>query len=370
MFDPTTLDRQSADSANAQKAIDSIARGGIVAVVDDEDRENEGDLIMAAALATPEKIAFILRNTCGILCAPMTSERARDLDLELMVKSNDTPFETAFTVSVDGKADVTTGISAKDRCKTLNMLADPQKAASAFVRPGHVFPLIARDGGVLIRSGHTEAAVDLCRMANLPPVGAICELVNDNGTVMKGAQILQFCKDNAIALTSVAELIALRRRRETLVEKVSESEIDTIVGKARLFAFRSLIDGVRHDVLLFGNPNDPEPTPVRFHRSEGLREIVSPQPTLLACLKIFSQRKKGLLVYLNAEGVGVSPPLPAESDPTDDNRNWLDIGLGAQILRALGIKQVDLISSHAFHYVGLDGFGIKIHETINLEPIG
>src|SRR3990170_4717870 len=204
-------------TTSVTEAVEAFARGEIVIVTDDDDRENEGDLIVAASLCTTEKMAFIIRNTCGIVCAPLTSAEALRLRLDPMVASNDAPLGTAFTVSVDTRHGLTTGISAEQRTNTVRALANNNMGASDFVRPGHVFPLIARDGGVLMRSGHTEAAVDLCRLAKLPAVGVICELANDDGTVMKGPQILGFAEKHGLKRISVADLIAYRQAREKLV---------------------------------------------------------------------------------------------------------------------------------------------------------
>src|ERR1700754_1366443 len=206
-------------------AVEAFARGEIVVVTDDDDRENEADLVMAAVHATPEKMAFIIRNTAGIVCTPVTSELAHRLRLNPMVTENDAPHRTAFTVSIDYKHGTTTGISADDRVATVRNLANNNAGAADFVRPGHVFPLIAKDGGVLMRSGHTEAAVDLCRLAELEPAAAICELTNDDGTVMRGPQINAFAKKHSLKSIAVADLIAYRQAREKLVTRISESKI-------------------------------------------------------------------------------------------------------------------------------------------------
>src|ERR1700712_1091329 len=219
-------------SDSITEAIEAFARGEIVVVTDDDDRENEGDLVVAASLCTPEKMAFIIRNTCGIVCAPLTSGEARRPRLDPMVASNDAPLGTAFTVTVDVKHGLTTGISAEQRTNTVRALANNNMGAADFVRPGHVFPLVAKEGGVLMRSGHTEAAVDLCKVAGLPPVGVICELVNkDDGTVMAGAQIHEFARAHGLKRISVADLIAYRRAREKLVERVATLPVDTIAGR-------------------------------------------------------------------------------------------------------------------------------------------
>src|SRR5919206_2454122 len=212
------------------EAVEAFARGEIVVVVDDDDRENEGDLFVAAVHCTPEKMAFIIRHTCGIVCAPLTLEEARRLRLDPMVATNDAPLGTAFTVTVDVRHGLTTGISAEQRANTVRALANNNMGAADFVRPGHVFPLIAKEGGVLMRSGHTEAAVDLCKLAGLPPVGVICELANDDGTVMKGEQITAFAAEHGLKRISVADLIAYRQAREKLVERLGTFPVRTRFG--------------------------------------------------------------------------------------------------------------------------------------------
>src|ERR1700682_6471573 len=228
------------------EAIEAIARGEIVIVTDDGDRENEGDLICAASLCTPEKMAFIIRNCCGIVCAPVTAADARRLNLQPMVAANDAPLGTAFTVSVDVKHGMTTGISAEQRSNTVRGLANGNMGPADFVRPGHVFPLIAREGGVLMRSGHTEAAVDLCRLADLPPVGVICELVNDDGTVMRGPDVAVFAERHKLERISVADLIAYRQAREKLIERVGEFPVSSEIGTLKGYAYVTPFDKVHH----------------------------------------------------------------------------------------------------------------------------
>jgi len=225
------------DQKQVVEALRAFERGEIVVVMDDDGRENEGDLIVAAVHCTPEKMAFIVRHTSGIVCAPMPREEARRLNLAPMVAENDAPHQTAFTVSIDFKHGTTTGISAEDRTLTVRNLANPNVGAQDFVRPGHIFPLVAREGGVLMRSGHTEAAVDLCRLAGLPPIGVICELVNDDGTVMRGPQVVSFAQKHGLKQVSVADLIAYRQRQETLVERVATFPINTAAGQAMAYAY-------------------------------------------------------------------------------------------------------------------------------------
>ena len=238
------------------EAVEAIRRGDLVIVTDDDDRENEGDLVCAASLCTPEKMAFIIRNCCGIVCTPMTGDDARRLQLAPMVAANDAPLGTAFTVSVDVKHGLTTGISAEQRNNTVRALANGNMGAADFVRPGHVFPLIAREGGVLMRSGHTEAAVDLCRLAALPPVGVICELANDDGTVMAGPQIDAFAQKHGIKKISVADLIAYRQSREKLVERVSTFPVKTVIGEVTGYAYQTRFDPVQHFAFVHGRVGD------------------------------------------------------------------------------------------------------------------
>ena len=254
-------------------AIEAFARGEIVAVTDDDDRENEGDLIVAASLCTTEKMAFIIRNCCGIVCVPLTSEDARRLNLAPMVAINDAPLGTAFTVSVDVRHGLTTGISAEQRTNTVRALANRNMGASDFVRPGHVFPLVAKDGGVLMRSGHTEAAVDLCKLAGLAPVAVICELANDDGTVMVGPQVEAFADKHKIKRISVADLIAYRQAREKLVERVACFPIQTPIGELQGYAYRTPFDPVLHFAFVHGAIGDGRDVPARLHRADILSDI-------------------------------------------------------------------------------------------------
>ena len=261
-------------------AIEAFARGEIVAVTDDDDRENEGDLIVAASLCTTEKMAFIIRNCCGIVCVPLTGDDARRLNLAPMVATNDAPLGTAFTVSTDVRHGLTTGISAEQRTNTVRALANRNMGASDFVRPGHIFPLIAKDGGVLMRSGHTEAAVDLCKLAGLPPVAVICELANDDGTVMVGPQIEAFSDKHKIKRISVADLIAYRQAREKLVERVACFPIMTPIGELQGYAYRTPFDPVLHFAFVHGTIGDGRNMPARLHRADILSDVFGAGPSL------------------------------------------------------------------------------------------
>lgn len=345
------------------QAIEAFAAGEIVIVTDDDDRENEGDLIVAAVHCTPEKMAFIIRNTCGIVCAPVTGAEARRLRLDPMVASNDAPLSTAFTVSVDVRHGLTTGISAEQRCNTVRALANGNMGADDFVRPGHVFPLIARDGGVLMRSGHTEAAVDLCKLANLPPVGVICELANDDGTVMKGEQIVAFAEKHALKRVSVADLIAYRQARERLVERLGSFKVDTKYGEMTGYAYSTPFDEVQHFALVCGAVGDGANMLARLHRANVVTDIFEGGASLDAALARIAQEGRGVLVYLRDGAAGV-PVNTFKEDVTgaeaERTRTWREVGLGAQILRDLGVASIRNLSTSNRSFVGLSGFGIEL----------
>src|SRR6266852_2703794 len=249
---------------HVEAVVAAFAKGEIVVVTDDDDRENEGDLFVAASLCTPEKMAFIIRNTSGIVCAPLSAELARRLRLEPMVAANDAPLGTAFTVSVDVRHGLTTGISAEERTNTVRALANPNSGAADFVRPGHVFPLVAREGGVLMRSGHTEACIDLCRLAGMAPVGVLSELMNDDGTVMRGAEVARFAEQHALKRITIADLIAYRQAREKLVERVSEFTVATEIGILKGYAYVTRFDKVYHIALVHGRIGDGRDVPTRL----------------------------------------------------------------------------------------------------------
>lgn len=359
------------------EALRAFERGEIVVVMDDDGRENEGDLIVAAVHCTPEKMAFIVRHTSGIVCAPMTRDDARRLNLAPMVADNDAPHSTAFTVTVDYKHGTTTGISADDRTQTVRNLANPNAGAPDFVRPGHIFPLIAREGGVLMRSGHTEAAVDLCKLAGLPPVGVICELVNDDGSVMRGPQVSSFAEANGLMQVSVADLIAYRQHQESLVQRIETSEIETPGGKAMAYTYTLPWDTMHHLAIVFGDIRDGEKIPVRLHKEDVVADVFGTGHRLHEMMKTMGRQNRGVIVYLREGSVGVAhqqrmrglDPAEAEShDEAQDRENeWREIGLGAQILRDLDISSIKLLASRERHYVGLQGFGIEIAETEILD---
>jgi len=357
---------------SVESAIAAIRRGEMIVVVDDDDRENEGDLIAAASRITPEQMAFMVRHTSGIVCAPMPGDVARRLKLDPMVSANDAPLGTAFTVTIDYREGLTTGISAKERCATVHALANANVQAADFVRPGHVFPLIARDGGVLVRSGHTEAAVDLCRIAGEPPVGVICELVNDDGTVKRGAQVQAFARDHRLKIISVADLIAYRQARERLVERAGTFAVETPAGIARGIAFSTPFDPVQHVALVFGDIGDGRTVPVRLHRATLVDDVFGARAALNAAYGIFRAQGRGVLVYLRDGTAGVAAtPIGDKAAGQGEQHGsvkareqaWRDVGVGAQILKDLGVRSIRLIASRNRHYVGLSGFDIEIAGT-------
>ncbi len=355
--------------SSVREAIDAFARGEIVVVTDDDDRENEGDLIVAAVHATPEKIAFIIRHTAGIVCAPITAEIARRLHLAPMVADSDAIHGTAFTISVDYRHGTTTGISAEERTATIRALANGNSGRGDFVRPGHIFPLIAKDGGVLMRSGHTEAAIDLCRLATIEPAAAICELVNDDGTVMRGPQVAGFAKKHALKRISVADLIAYRQAREKLVTRVAEFTIETEAGEFIGYAYVTPFDKVHHYAFIYGDIGDGHNVPTRLHRGNVVEDVFGGAKAIHAALSRFKHAGRGVLVYLR-DGTSGVPTTAITEDSTaselERSRQWKDIGLGAQILRDLRISSIRLYATRSRSYVGLAGFGIEIEST---EPL-
>jgi 3,4-dihydroxy 2-butanone 4-phosphate synthase/GTP cyclohydrolase II len=358
-------------TTSVTEAVEAFARGEIVIVTDDDDRENEGDLTVAASLCTPEKMAFIIRNTCGIVCAPLTSAEARRLRLDPMVASNDAPLGTAFTVSVDVRHGLTTGISAEQRTNTVRALANNNMGATDFVRPGHVFPLIAKDGGVLMRSGHTEAAIDLCRLAGLPEVGVICELANDDGTVTKGPQIDAFAQKHGLKRISVADLIAYRQSREKLVERIGTFTVRTEWGELTGYAYATPFDPVQHVALVYGSVGDGKSVLARLHRANVVADVFEGGRTLAMVMKRFAREGKGVLVYLRDGTAGVPLTTFGRDGEASDSEaarthQWREVGVGAQILRDLGVSSIRNMATSSRSFVGLSGFGIEI---LGNEPL-
>jgi 3,4-dihydroxy 2-butanone 4-phosphate synthase/GTP cyclohydrolase II len=353
-------------------ALSAFANGEIVVVTDDDDRENEGDLFVAASLCTPEKMAFIIRNTSGIVCAPLSADEAKRLHLDPMVAANDAPLGTAFTVSVDVRHGLTTGISAEERNNTVRALANGNSGAADFVRPGHVFPLVAKDGGVLMRSGHTEACIDLCRLAGLPPVGVLSELMNDDGTVMRGPAVTAFAERHKLKQVSIADVIAYRQARDKLVKRIGEFPVESKIGSLTGYAYVTPFDAIQHMAFVYGRIGDGRDILARLHRADIIRDVfggggVSPVHT---SLERFKAEGRGVLVFLRDGAAGVPThaiPSGSTSSEVARSRQWREVGLGAQILKDLGITSIRLLTSRKLTYVGLAGFGIEISATVPLN---
>jgi 3,4-dihydroxy 2-butanone 4-phosphate synthase/GTP cyclohydrolase II len=349
-----------------EEAIAAFKRGDLIVVADDDDRENEGDLFVAASLCTPEKMAFIIRNTSGIVCAPVAVEDARRLHLDPMVAANDAPLGTAFTVSVDYRHGLTTGISAEERNNTVRGLANGNSGAADFVRPGHVFPLVAKQGGVLMRSGHTEACVDLCRLAGLPTIGVLAELMNDDGTVMRGPQLAAFAEKHNLTSLTIAELIAYRQARDKLVERIAEFSVPSEIGELRAFAYVTPFDQVRHMAFILGDIGDGKSVLTRLHRGHMIGDVFGGAKVLRRAMAKIKEEGKGVIVYLQDGAAGVpSTAVPTQDDSSENarTRQWREVGLGAQILKDLGVSSVRLLVSANRTYIGVTGFGIEIEST-------
>ena len=357
--------------SKVEAAIKAFAKGEIVVVTDDDDRENEGDLFVAASLCTPEKMAFIIRHTSGIVCAPLAAEHASRLHLDPMVAKNDAPLGTAFTVTVDVKHGLTTGISAEERTNTVRALANDNSGASDFVRPGHVFPLVARQGGVLMRSGHTEACIDLCKLAGLPPVGVLSEMMKDDGTVMRGPDVAAFAQQHKLVQISIAELIAYRQSREKLVERVGEFPAASEIGTLKGYAYVTPFDQVHHMAFVYGDLGDGRNVPARLHRADVIGDVFGGAKSIRAALARFKTEGRGVIVYLRDGTAGVPvAAIPHEGDTGTDaarSQQWRDVGVGAQILKDLGLSSIRLLTSSQRTYVGLGGFGIEIAGTDALD---
>jgi 3,4-dihydroxy 2-butanone 4-phosphate synthase/GTP cyclohydrolase II len=371
-----------------EKAVAAIARGEIVVVVDDEDRENEGDLIMAAEFATPEKIAFFLHHTSGYICAPITSQRARELDLPPMVVDNTESMRTAFLVTIDLKAGTSTGISAHDRAATIQALVDPGTRPADLARPGHVLPLEAREGGVLKRAGHTEAAVDLARMAGCYPAGVLCEIVDEKKMDMaRLPELERFAEEHDLLIISIADLVKYRRQNEKLVRRVAEARIPTNYGDFTCFAYESLLDGVEHLAFVKGAPAGEDDVLVRVH-SECLTGDVFGSlrcdcgPQLDAAMRRVSEEGRGVIVYLRGHegrGIGIANKLRAYElqeqgfDTVDANTQLgfhadrREYGIGAQILVDQGITTMRYLTNNPAKYGGLAGYGLEIVDRVPLE---
>ena len=384
------MSNKQVEMSPIEDVVAAIARGEMIVMVDDEDRENEGDLIMAAQFATAEKIAFIVRHTSGVVVAPLSGERCDDLRLPLMVDNNTESHRTAFTISVDLLEGTSTGISAADRAATLRGLADPNVSHSAFARPGHIFPLRAREGGVLKRAGHTEAAVDLARLAGLQPAGIICEIQNDDGTMSRLPDLKKFCAEHNLLLSSIADLVEYRRHHERLVERVGSATVPTEWGGFTCVAYKSTIDGIEHLAFVKGDVSDGAPILTRVHSECLTGDVFGSKrcdcgPQLAAAMQQIDEAGKGVVVYLRGHegrGIGIGHKIRAYSlqdegfDTVDANTELglpvdsREYGIGAQILADLGARELRLMTNNPAKYGGIAGYGLRIVERVplSIEP--
>ncbi len=366
---------------NVVGAIQDIAEGKMVILVDDEDRENEGDLCMAAEKVTPEAINFMARFGRGLICLTLTEDRIRELDLPMMVKKNRSPFETGFTVSIEASEGVSTGISAADRAKTILTAVDPKCTPADLVSPGHVFPIRARRGGVLVRTGQTEGSVDLSHLASLDPSGVICEIMNEDGTMARRAELENFAKEHQLRIVTIAELIEYRIAHESLVEVVVDQALETSVwGKVQVKVIRSTVDNQEHLAILKGDIQGEEPVLVRVQSVDMPADLLGLALTgggaeLRAAMSLIEHEGRGVFVYLVRQGLGstMSEKLLGTDRKASANYNRVgtrmdlrEFGTGAQILKALGVKKFRLMSNNAVRIVGIEGFGLDLVERVSL----
>ena len=372
--------------SSIEDAVNDFKEGKFVIVVDDEDRENEGDLIIAAEKITPEKVNFMLKNARGVLCAPITLSRADELDLPHQVEENTSMLGTPFTITVDKLEGCTTGVSAHDRAATILALADPASTPQTFGRPGHINPLYAQDNGVLRRSGHTEAAVDLCKLAGLYPAGALMEIMNDDGTMARMHQLQEKAKEWGLRIITIKDLIAYRLRKESSIEVGEEVDLPTIYGHFRLIPFRQTSNGLEHMALIKGEWEDDEPILVRVHSSCATGDILGSMrcdcgEQLHKSMQMIEKEGKGVVIYMQQEGRGIglmnkiaAYKLQEQGMDTVDANVHLgfkpderDYGCGAQMLRHLHVHKMRLMTNNPTKRVGLEAYGLEIVENVPIE---
>ena len=369
-----------------EEALDDFREGKFVIVVDDEDRENEGDFIIAAEKITPEAVNFMLKNGRGVLCAPITLSRCKELELAPQVSSNTSLLGTPFTVTIDKVEGCSTGVSTADRAATIKALADPTSKPETFARPGHINPLYAQDNGVLRRAGHTEASIDLARLAGLYPAAALIEIMNEDGTMARMPQLVEIAKEHDLKIISIKDLIEYRLKQESLVDKGEEVDMPTEHGHFRLIPFRQKSNGLEHIALIKGEWNEDEPVLVRVHSSCMTGDIFGSQrcdcgAQLYEAMKLIDETGKGVIVYLNQEGRGIglmnkmrAYKLQEEGMDTVDANLCLgfkaderDYGVGAEILRQVGVHKMRLITNNPVKRIGLESYGLTITENVGIE---
>ena len=369
-----------------EEALDDFREGKFVIVVDDEDRENEGDFIIAAEKITPEAVNFMLKNGRGVLCAPITLSRCKELELAPQVSSNTSLLGTPFTVTIDKVEGCSTGVSTADRAATIKALADPTSKPETFARPGHINPLYAQDNGVLRRAGHTEASIDLARLAGLYPAAALIEIMNEDGTMARMPQLVEIAKEHDLKIISIKDLIEYRLKQESLVDKGEEVDMPTEHGLFRLIPFRQKSNGLEHIALIKGEWNEDEPVLVRVHSSCMTGDIFGSQrcdcgAQLHEAMKLIDETGKGVIVYLNQEGRGIglmnkmrAYKLQEEGMDTVDANLCLgfkaderDYGVGAEILRQVGVHKMRLITNNPVKRIGLESYGLTITENVSIE---